>query len=107
MPTQRERWDLGVVKVVVDTVDFGHVVGEVEICCEVEEGKRGEVVGKLEGRIEGCMDFWRSLAGRFRGRGRGVVGCCEKVVCLVWGVVLTITPSVWTCSSQSFGLRWD
>ena len=53
--TKRELWDIDGFTVVIDNADFGHMVGEVELCDEVgEDSKKAGV--EMDRRIEEFME---------------------------------------------------
>lgn len=55
--TEREEWEIdNGVKVVLDKADFGCVVGEVEICEQVDMGRMNERAPMLDDKIEKFMD---------------------------------------------------
>jgi thiamine-triphosphatase len=61
MRTTREMWEVDGFKVVIDKMCFGHMVGEVELVCEVADSRGDEKDGEkemlemMDGRIEKFM----------------------------------------------------
>lgn len=67
--TKRAEWAIDGFRVVVDQADFGHTVGEVELCFDVEN--EGEEVGlEMDEKIEGFMkgNAWAFPEGKAMGK---------------------------------------
>ncbi|KAF2798526.1 hypothetical protein K505DRAFT_224118, partial [Melanomma pulvis-pyrius CBS 109.77] len=67
--TKREEWAIDGFRVVVDQADFGHTVGEVELCFDVEN--EGEEVGlEMDEKIEEFMKehIWAFPEGKAVGK---------------------------------------
>ena len=55
--TEREKWKAdGTFEIVIDTTDFGHTVGEVELCIEdIDTGSNEAMASRMDAQIEGFM----------------------------------------------------